>query len=118
MNTSSEYKKAVEIVRREIAAWDPYDLLNGGAPPDEFDAEVASVVSGLRGVTSATDLAAVISKVFSSQFEDEYFTPAQCMEFSSAMFAALQLAGVLPPSNSLQARGRGPSSNVRWAPRV
>ena len=36
------------LVTRVIAEWDPYALLAGGAPRDEFDAEIASVATQVQ----------------------------------------------------------------------
>ena len=36
MRTRADYDHAFGVVRQVIHAWDPYDLIGGGAPPDEW----------------------------------------------------------------------------------
>ena len=57
MNTKQEYKRAFEVVREVVHAWDPYCLIAHGAPRDEFDHEVACVVAQIPRIDSAFDAA-------------------------------------------------------------
>ena len=36
------YMRALEVVGSVIHDWDPYGLIAGGAPADEFDSEIAA----------------------------------------------------------------------------
>ena len=57
MLTKGDYKKACDIVRAVIHAWDPYSLLASGCPADEFESEIASVVAQIPRINSETDAA-------------------------------------------------------------
>lgn len=83
------YKLAFEVVGTVIRAWDPYSLLALGAPKDEFDSEIASVVGQIQRIRSAEDAALVISRTFSSAFEPPLFTSEYCQEVGRDLFAAL-----------------------------
>lgn len=96
MKTKSEYKLALQIVRTIIHEWDPYSLLAGGAPDDEFDREIASVASQVTRIKSQADAAHVISRVFSSAFEHEGFSAKDCAEVGAKLFDALSRNGLLP----------------------
>ncbi len=43
--TKRERERAFAVACRVIHEWDPYGLLKGGAPADEFDREIAAVVA-------------------------------------------------------------------------
>lgn len=68
MRSKSDYKRAVRVVREVVHAWDPYRLIAGGAPDDEFDHEIASVVAQIPRIRSARDASHALSRVFSSSF--------------------------------------------------
>jgi Domain of unknown function (DUF1871) len=85
-----EYKRAVDVVGQVIRAWDPYGLLAGGAPADEFNREIAAVVRQIDRINSSRDAAEVISRVFASSFsERDLFTPIKCFEIGECLHAAL-----------------------------
>jgi hypothetical protein len=89
------YDKIVAIVDRVIRRWDPYGLLAGGAPSDEFDQEVAMVAARAKQIKTEADSIVVLSAVFSSQFEQELFTPERCASPGSELFRELKGAGFL-----------------------
>lgn len=89
MKTKTDYKLALKVVRRIIHEWDPYSLLAGGAPSDEFGREIATVVAQLPRIKSQKDAAHAISRVFTSAFEKEGFTPDDCAEIGAKLFDAL-----------------------------
>jgi hypothetical protein len=39
------YKRALDVVGAVVRDWDPYGLIDGGAPADEFDSEIAAVIT-------------------------------------------------------------------------
>ena len=84
-----EYKRAVDVIGQVIRAWDPYGLLAGGAPTDEFNSEIAAVVRQIDRINSPKDAAEVISRVFASSFETDLFTPIKCFEIGERLHAAL-----------------------------
>jgi hypothetical protein len=89
MKTRIDYERAVDAVRRVIARWDPYSLLAGGAPDDEFDSEVRSIVRQIPRIRAANDAARVISRVFASAFEPSLFQPDNCVEVGHELFRIL-----------------------------
>jgi hypothetical protein len=95
MKTRPEYEVAQEIVRSVISEWDPYSLIGGGAPTDEFDAEVAKLLTRIRDIRSPRDAAAAISTVFSSSFEPDSFPVSACAEVGMRLYSRLIDAGVL-----------------------
>jgi hypothetical protein len=45
----AKYQQMWDVTAGVIKSWDPYGLLGGGAPGDEFDQEIASLVAQLPG---------------------------------------------------------------------
>ena len=45
-----QYKQMFSLVQVVINRWDPYSLLEGGAPEDEFESEIASVVARIKTI--------------------------------------------------------------------
>ncbi len=86
---------ATEIVRRVVHDWDPYGLLSGGAPKDEFDREIAAVVRQIHRIHGPQDAAHVFSRVFGSSFERERFEPEHCREVGDTLYSLLHEAGLL-----------------------
>ena len=83
-------ERVTEAVREVIHEWDPYGLLRGGAPRDEFDREIASVASQFRRIQSPEDAVDVLARVFSSAFERASFDIDQCREAGERLFAVLK----------------------------
>jgi hypothetical protein len=90
-----EREKLFDVVRGVIHAWDPYDLLAGGAPDDEFDGEISAVVRQLDRIRTPRDACHVISRVFSSSFEPEVFQVEHCRAVGERLYEALAEHGVL-----------------------
>ena len=88
-----EYQGLVAVVAKVIKEWDPYALLEGGAPDDEFDSEVSLVVAQVSRITSPSDAAQAISRVFSAQFEPNLFTPELCAQVGEQLFTELKSHG-------------------------
>ena len=59
-----------ELYRR-IVAWDPIGLIALGAPNDEYDCLIASVVSGLREGLAPHELARVLRDRIVEHFGEE-----------------------------------------------
>ena len=98
--TSSDYKTIKHLYRDAIAVatavisdWDPYGLIAGGAPKDEFEGEVSRIVAEARDGHTSEILAFVVSEVFSSRFEPEAFPVETCLPVASRWFDELQLHG-------------------------
>jgi hypothetical protein len=96
MKDRRDYEQALAIVRSAIGAWDPYRLLELGAPPDEFDDEIAKVVARIPKLRGENDLAATISEVFSSAFGPETFAVADCAVPARLAFTGLVNAKLWP----------------------
>ena len=64
MHNRADYEKALVIVGSVVRAWDPYCLLEGGAPSDEFDAEIAQLVTHILRISTPANAAQAISTVF------------------------------------------------------
>ena len=84
------WKKIEAIVRAAILEWDPYGLINGGAPEDEWDSEILQIVGKVHGIIAAAEAAATISDVFSNAFQPERFEKQDCAEVGRRLFDALR----------------------------
>jgi len=94
MQSREIYERAVAIVASVVREWDPYALLAAGAPPDEFEAEIAKVVTYVPHIRNAHDATQALSSVFSAAFEPHLFTPAACAQQGTVLFARLVAAGL------------------------
>jgi Domain of unknown function (DUF1871) len=95
MRTRPEYDAAMDAVGAVINAWDPYSLLAGGAPSDEFEAKIATLVTRIPRLHSPADAARQISEVFSAAFELERFTIADCSDVGGQLYDRLRASGLL-----------------------
>ena len=69
-----------EIVKKAIDEWDPYGLLKIGCPSDECDNETKNIERKINCKNSIQDIACIISKVFSSSFnEPNIFSIESCI---------------------------------------
>lgn len=84
------YKELFALVAKVIEEWDPYSLLANGAPAGEFEEEVSQIVAQVKNIRSTTDATQIISRVFSSSFEAELFTPDACTQVGAKLFEALK----------------------------
>ena|SRR5579872_5216744 len=91
----AKYEEMWDITAAVIQQWDPYRLLGEGAPTDEFDHEIASVVAEIPRIHSAADAASAVSRVFSSSFEPQYFSVDACAEVGEKLFSALSDRGLV-----------------------
>jgi hypothetical protein len=95
MKTKADYNRALQVVRAIVRDWDPYSLLASGCPANEFDSEIASVVAEIPRIKSEQDAMLALSRVFSSAFEPEHFTPDECAAAGKKLFAALSNNGLM-----------------------
>jgi hypothetical protein len=95
MKARGNYEQAIQVVREVVHHWDPYGLLAGGCPPDEFDREIAAVVTQVPRIRSRADAVDALSRVFSSAFEPERFRPEDCKGPGAELYDALLAAGLL-----------------------
>ena len=92
---SREREKIFDAVRSVIHEWDPYDLIAGGAPDDEFDSEISAVIRQLDRIRSSRDATHVISRVFSSSFEPELFQIEHCQSVGERLYSVLVERGIM-----------------------
>jgi hypothetical protein len=97
------YQELFALVGEVIRDWDPYELIAGGSPIDEFDSEISSVTAQVSRIKSATDAIRTISCVFSSSFEPQHFTPEACRTVGEKLFLKLQAHDVVEQNTSLRA---------------
>jgi len=98
------YKRALEVVGAVVREWDPYELLAGGAPADEFDSEIAAVVTQIPRIKTEKQAVLALSQVFSSAFEADRLTPESCTDAGKKLFAALSASGLLAEGQPLTSR--------------
>lgn len=89
------YKRALEVVGSVIRAWDPCELIAGGAPANEFDSEIAAVVTQIPRIKTEREAVLALSQVFSTAFEARGFTPEQCADAGRKLFAGLLANGLI-----------------------
>ena len=81
-------REAMAAIMEALNAWDPYRLIAGGAPRDEFEPEAANIYSALAagGVDSEQELARLIAAVFEKWF-GETFTAEECAAAARVIYA-------------------------------
>jgi len=89
----AEYKLALQVVGSVVRKWDPYSLIAGGAPEDEFDSEIAALVAQIPRIKTEKEAVLALTRVFSSAFEPDRFTPDECAEAGKRLFEALSTNG-------------------------
>jgi len=60
-----------EAVSQALRDADPIRLIQRGAPPDEYEPEVGTVLPRLRGATSSGDVRTILHEEFVHWFGDE-----------------------------------------------
>ena len=91
----TDYAEMREITRRVIHEWDPYSLLEMGAPEDEFDYEISKITANICRIETPEDAVGVVSCVFSEAFGESDFSPAKCEKAGTTLFARLSASGLL-----------------------
>jgi hypothetical protein len=74
MRNRTDYENAISVIGLVVRAWNPYRLIESGAPADEFDAEIARLATYVPRISNAADTAKALSEVFSAAFEPALFT--------------------------------------------
>ncbi len=90
-----KYKSLISIVRGVIHRWDPYGLLAGGAPMDEFDHEIALVAARVRQIRTEADSVTILSAVFSEMFIPGDFILERCADPGRELFEELRNTGFI-----------------------
>ena len=76
-------------VKRCVDEWDPYGLLEIGAPEDEFDTESRMVAERISPGLTAEEIAEAVNSVFSDQFFPEDFGLEKCRGVAGKIHEAL-----------------------------
>lgn len=87
------YQNAITVTAAVVNEWDPYSLISGGAPKDEFAGEVSQIVAKAHEANTPEALARVISEVFSVSFEPEPITVEACLPVATRLFEELKASG-------------------------
>ena len=91
----AKYEEMWDVTADVIRQWDPYRLLGEGAPTNEFEHEIASVVAEIPRIHSAADAVLAVSRVFSSSLEPQHFSADACAEVGRKLFSALSDRGLI-----------------------
>jgi len=95
MRSRADYERAIELTGEVIRRWDPFQLIAGGTPKDEFDAEVERIATYIPRVRSEEAMALAISEVFSKAFGPKEFTPSACTDVGTELYGKLLEAGLV-----------------------
>jgi hypothetical protein len=95
MRTRADYDQAFAVVREVIHEWDPYGLLAGGAPKDEWDDEIAKLLTKIPHIASEADAIDAVSSVFTAAFEPEEFSTADCAAIGRRLYQSLTVSELL-----------------------
>ena len=88
----TEYKRQHQELTKIINEWDPYGLLDGGAPSDEFAHEVSKILTELKKATSVDEVAQIVANVFTENFGEEFLIK-DCENVSKEIFVWYQNVG-------------------------
>ena len=91
----AKYSKMWDLAASVIRTWDPWQLLAGGAPIDEYDKEISSLVAQIPRIHSAADASHAVLQIFSSSLEVESLPRDACSEVGKKFFAALSEQGLV-----------------------
>lgn len=94
-HTRAQYEQAFRIAREVIAQWDPYRLLAGGAPEDEFDPDVSRLMPRLERARSAADVAEAVLAVFGEMLAESGYGVGTCTAVGETLYRRLVAAGLL-----------------------
>jgi hypothetical protein len=90
-----KYQKMWDVTAAIVKSWDPYGLISGGAPANEFDQEIASLIAQIPRIHSAADATRAVSRIFASNFEAHSFTDENCSAVGEKLYAALKEHGII-----------------------
>ena len=79
-----------KIVKNCIDEWDPYGLLASGCPKNEFDNESKLISEKISFTTSKDEIVEIVSKVFSEQFEQQFFHESSCESVALKIYNELK----------------------------
>jgi hypothetical protein len=91
----AKYQRLWDVTANVVRTWDPLGLLAGGAPVDEWDHEIASLVVQIPRIRSPVDAAHAVSRIFASSVDPDSFTKEKCSEVGKRLYAALSEQGLI-----------------------
>lgn len=77
-----QYFVLLSAIKSAIDEWNPYDLLPD-APSDEFDGESRMIAAEIKYDDTVDKIAEVVSKIFSQQFEPQFFRVEDCHDVAA-----------------------------------
>jgi len=89
------YQEIVHIVLQALNEWDPYELIDAGAPENEFTEEATRIAAKIKKTETPTELAHVISDVFSRSFDSDVFSVEECLPVASRILCDLEVRHLL-----------------------
>jgi Domain of unknown function (DUF1871) len=95
VQTREQYDQAIAICRDAIAQWDPFALLAGGAPADEYDLEISKLVPKIRDARASSDVAIAISAIFGDSFGHALHRSGESINVAAEIYNRLRSAGLL-----------------------
>jgi len=98
MKTRKEYDDAFRIVRAAVASWDPFGILGGGAPEDEWDQEIARLLPRIQRAITSADVAREIAVAFGDSIGGTPISAKEVDDVATGIFLRLKTAGLLQSS--------------------
>lgn len=92
-----DYQETVHIVTLALNEWDPYELIEAGAPENEFIDEATRIAAKIKKIETLTEteLAHVISDDFSRSFGSDVFSVEACLPVASRILGDLKVQRLL-----------------------
>lgn len=76
--------KIFQTIKKIINEWDPYNLISGGAPDNEFESEIIEIIFKIKGKNDIKDIAYIISDIFINSFDKhDLFSVENCMDIAN-----------------------------------
>lgn len=93
LKTIEDYETAKGALRRAFNECNPYSLVNSGAPRDEYDEEIATILARAQGIKDAVAFATIIAVVLSESLGDEC-NASDCLPLAKCSFRELSGVGI------------------------
>lgn len=78
----NNFKTTIKIITKIVNEWDPYCLLESGAPIDEFSSEINSIACQIKPNQTIDELSKIVLNVFGSAFGYEDFKIDECKKIA------------------------------------
>jgi hypothetical protein len=100
LKNRADYDRAFAVVRKAINAWDPYGVIGGGGPLDEWNSEVALIVAQIPRISSPRDAAHAVARTFAGLLDHTGLGPEDCEAVGAQIFQELVSERILDPTSS------------------